>query len=107
MKKKDGRLSRGIQKGTSSFAKNTNLEVLKLGAQLAIGTQVIHEKAEAILGASTVNHPLRGETIDHHLPPNLVAPSSDPSLHHHPEQVLKLDTETLDGLHKQCGMQTT
>ncbi|WAQ86049.1 hypothetical protein PtA15_6A679 [Puccinia triticina] len=32
MKKKDDRLSRGIQKGTSLFAKNTNLEVLKLGA---------------------------------------------------------------------------
>ncbi|WAR64129.1 hypothetical protein PtB15_16B289 [Puccinia triticina] len=86
MKKKDGRLSRGIQKGTSSFAKNTTLEVLKLGARLAVGTQVILEKAEAILGASAVNHPLRGETI---VPPTPAAPSTDPSLHHHhhPEQV--------------------
>ncbi|WAR63564.1 hypothetical protein PtB15_17B164 [Puccinia triticina] len=50
-----------------------------------------HElKAEAILGASTVNHPLRGETIDHHLPPNPAAPSSNPSLHHHLEQAMQM-----------------
>ncbi|KAI9623207.1 hypothetical protein H4Q26_014703 [Puccinia striiformis f. sp. tritici PST-130] len=65
MKKKDGRLSRGIQKGTSSFAKNTTLEVIKLGARLAIGTQVILEKAESILGAK-FNQELCVETIDHH-----------------------------------------
>jgi len=49
MKKKDGHLSGGIQKGTSSFAKNTTLEVINLGARLAIGPQVVLEKAESIL----------------------------------------------------------
>ncbi|KAA1129630.1 autophagy- protein 2 [Puccinia graminis f. sp. tritici] len=65
MKKKDGRLSRGLQKGTSSFAKNTTLEMIKLGARLAIGTQVILEKAESMLGAKLTNDQLCGETIDH------------------------------------------
>lgn len=64
IKKKDGRLSRGIQKGTNSFAKNTTLEVIKLGAKLAIGTQVILEKAESILGAK-LNQEIRVEAIDH------------------------------------------
>jgi len=79
MKKKDGRLSRGIQKGTSSFAKNTTLEVIKLGARLAIGTQVVLEKAESILGAK-FHQELCGETIEH-------LPSPDPNLatsDHHP-----------------------
>jgi autophagy-related protein 2 len=82
MKKKDGRLSRGIQKGTSSFAKNTTLEVIKLGARLATGTQVVLEKAESILGAK-FHHELCGETIDHmsSASPNLS--SENPLPHQH------------------------
>ena len=45
-----GRVSRGIQKGTRSFAKVTALEAIKLGARLATGTQVILEHAEHVLG---------------------------------------------------------
>jgi autophagy-related protein 2 len=82
MKKKDGRLSRGLQKGTSSFAKNTTLEMIKLGARLAIGTQVILEKAESILGAKLTNDQLCGETIDHlhHLTTTTTTNPNDHSL---------------------------
>lgn len=47
---RDGRLGRGVQKGTTKFAKTTALEAVKLGARLASGTQVILEKAEHMLG---------------------------------------------------------
>jgi len=79
MNKKDGHLSGGIQKGTSLFAKNTTLEVINLRARLAIGTQVMLEKAESILGAK-FHQELCGETIER-------LPSPDPNLaplHHHP-----------------------
>lgn len=49
--KKDGRVVRGLQKGTTSFVKSTAMEMIKLGAQLATGTQVILEQAEGVLGA--------------------------------------------------------
>jgi len=49
--KKDGRVIRGMQKGTSAFVKSTAMEAIKLGAQLATGTQVILEQAETVLGA--------------------------------------------------------
>ncbi|KAI8460975.1 hypothetical protein BY996DRAFT_6408983 [Phakopsora pachyrhizi] len=48
VKKKDGRLVRGLQRGSTSFAKSTALEAIKFGAKLAIGTQVVLEKAEGI-----------------------------------------------------------
>ncbi len=47
---KDGRVFKGIQRGTSSFARTTALETVRLGARLATGAQVILEKAEAVLG---------------------------------------------------------
>lgn len=47
---KDGRIVRGVQKGATSFAKTTALEVAKLGARLATGTHVILEQAEHVLG---------------------------------------------------------
>lgn len=49
--KKDKRLVRGVQKGTTSFVKSTAMEAIKLGARLATGTQVILEQAESVLGA--------------------------------------------------------
>ena len=46
--KKDGRIIRGLQKGTTAFVKSTGVEAIKIGAQLATGTQVILESAERI-----------------------------------------------------------
>jgi len=48
--RKDGRLARGVQRGTNSFVRSTAMEMMKLGARLATGTQVILEKAEGVLG---------------------------------------------------------
>ncbi|KAG7665878.1 ATG2 [[Candida] subhashii] len=48
--KKDGRLLRSLQKGTSSFAKTTGYELLNLGVKLASGTQVLLEQGEELLG---------------------------------------------------------
>jgi len=48
--KKDGRIVRGLQRGTTSFVKSTAIEAIKMGAKLATGTQVILEQAEGILG---------------------------------------------------------
>ena len=47
---KDKRLARGLQRGATSFTKATALEAIRVGARLATGTQVILEKAEAVLG---------------------------------------------------------
>lgn len=48
--KKDGRIVRGVQKGTTAFVKSTAMEAIRLGARLATGTQVILEQAENVLG---------------------------------------------------------
>jgi autophagy-related protein 2 len=48
--KKDGRIVRGVQKGTKAFVQSTAMEAIKLGARLATGTQVILEQAESVLG---------------------------------------------------------
>jgi autophagy-related protein 2 len=48
--RKDGRVARGVQRGTNSFVKSTAMEMMKLGARLATGTQVILERAEGVLG---------------------------------------------------------
>ncbi|KAI0748137.1 hypothetical protein C8Q80DRAFT_1120684 [Daedaleopsis nitida] len=48
--KKDGRVYRGLQKGTNAFMKSTAMEAIRLGARLATGTQVILEQAENVLG---------------------------------------------------------
>ena len=48
--KKDGRVIRGLQKGTTAFVQSTAIEAIKLGARLATGTQVILEQAEHVLG---------------------------------------------------------
>ncbi|KAH9810978.1 hypothetical protein DFH28DRAFT_1063819 [Melampsora americana] len=74
VKRKDGRISRGLQKGTKSFAKSTALEAIKLGAKLATGTQVILEKAESILGAR-LSEEIQVETIERHQ----FSPSPSPS----------------------------
>ncbi|KAK6465301.1 autophagy-related protein 2 [Scheffersomyces coipomensis] len=48
--KKDGRLIRSLQKGTTLFAKTTGYEILNLGAKLASGTQVLLEQGEEFFG---------------------------------------------------------
>lgn len=52
--RKDGRVARGVQRGTTSFMRTTAMEGLKLGARLATGTQVVLERAEMVLGGRTV-----------------------------------------------------
>ncbi|KAL7422146.1 autophagy-related protein 2 [Cryptotrichosporon argae] len=60
--RKDGRLARGVQRGTSSFVKSTALEMMRLGARLATGTQVVLEKAEGVLGGrDRFGHELVGQ----------------------------------------------
>ena len=48
--KKDGRVVRGLQKGTTAFVRSTATEAVRLGARLATGTQVILEQAEGVIG---------------------------------------------------------
>lgn len=48
--KKDGRVIRGLQKGTTAFVKSTAVEAIRLGARLATGTQVVLEQAESVFG---------------------------------------------------------
>ncbi|KAJ7235449.1 hypothetical protein B0H12DRAFT_1141515 [Mycena haematopus] len=60
--KKDGRIVRGVQKGTTAFFKSTAVEAIKLGARLATGTQVILEQAEDVLGGQFKN-PVTAETV--------------------------------------------
>lgn len=48
--KKDGRIIRGLQKGAKSFAKAATTETINLGTKLAVGTQVLLEHADEILG---------------------------------------------------------
>ncbi|KAF9265490.1 hypothetical protein L218DRAFT_860278 [Marasmius fiardii PR-910] len=60
--KKDGRIVRGVQKGTTAFVKSTAAEAIKLGARLATGTQVILEQAEGVLGTE-FKTPIMAETL--------------------------------------------
>ncbi|GMK55469.1 hypothetical protein CspeluHIS016_0205250 [Cutaneotrichosporon spelunceum] len=47
--RKDGRIARGVQRGANSFVRSTAMEMMKLGARLATGTQVVLERAEGVL----------------------------------------------------------
>ena len=47
--KKDGRIIRGLQKGTESFARATTMEAIRFGTKLAVGTQILLEHADEIL----------------------------------------------------------
>ena len=60
--RKDGRIVRGLQKGTKAFLRSTAMEAVKLGAQLATGTQVILEQTENVLG-SKFNKTILAETV--------------------------------------------
>ncbi|THH20691.1 hypothetical protein EW146_g715 [Bondarzewia mesenterica] len=60
--RKDGRVVRGVQKGTKAFVQTTAMEAVKLGARLATGTQVILEQAENVLG-SQFNESVTAEAV--------------------------------------------
>lgn len=51
--RKDGRVIKGLQRGTQSFARSTATEVIKLSARLASGTQVILEHADGFLSSTS------------------------------------------------------
>lgn len=51
--RKDGRLIKGIQRGTSSFARATAIEAIKLSSRVATGTQVILEHADGFFSPPT------------------------------------------------------
>ncbi|CAG8460243.1 5160_t:CDS:10 [Ambispora gerdemannii] len=55
--KKDGRIIRGLQKGTQSFAKATTMEAINLGTKLAVGTQILLEHADEIFSFETQEQP--------------------------------------------------
>ncbi|KAI8918892.1 ATG C terminal domain-containing protein, partial [Entophlyctis helioformis] len=44
--RKDGRIIKGLQKGTGAFLKAATMETIRLGSRVAAGTQVILERAE-------------------------------------------------------------
>lgn len=60
--KKDGRIVRGLQKGTKAFVQSSAMEAIKLGARLATGTQVILEQAEDVLGGQ-FKDPITAEAL--------------------------------------------
>ena len=64
--RKDGRVVRGLQKGTTAFIKSTAIEAIKLGARLATGTQVILEQAEDVLGGQ-FRDPITAEALQYGL----------------------------------------
>lgn len=51
--RKDGRLIKGIQRGTSSFARATAIEAIKLSSRVTTGTQVILEHADGFFAPSS------------------------------------------------------
>ncbi|KAI8090453.1 hypothetical protein BDF21DRAFT_377473 [Thamnidium elegans] len=53
--RKDGRLIKGIQRGTSSFARATAIEAIKLSSRVATGTQVILEHADGFFSPSATD----------------------------------------------------
>ncbi|CAG8437791.1 15278_t:CDS:10 [Acaulospora morrowiae] len=62
--KKDGRIIRGLQRGTQSFAKATTMEAIKFGTKLAVGTQTLLEHAEEILSTNDDNGNLSAANND-------------------------------------------
>lgn len=87
--KKDGRVVRGLQKGTTAFVKSTATEAVRLGARLATGTQVILEQAENVIGGQfkdsvmaeafqiPVGYGEAGEGLEHVSPEDLISRYAD------------------------------
>ena len=74
--RKDGRVTRGVQRGTSSFVRSTAMEMMKLGARLATGTQVVLERAEGVLGGKNEQDEIVGEVAAMSSPPSGSTPQS-------------------------------
>eukprot|EP01132_Coremiostelium_polycephalum_P002133 gene2133-2629_t len=53
--KKDGKVFKGIKKGTTTFLKNLTVETLSVGAKVAVGTQGLLETADNVLSMSPKN----------------------------------------------------
>ncbi|GAM19510.1 hypothetical protein SAMD00019534_026850 [Acytostelium subglobosum LB1] len=49
--RKDGKVFKGLRKGTASFLKNLTLETLSVGAKMAVGTQGLLETADSALSS--------------------------------------------------------
>ncbi|KAI9742301.1 MAG: autophagy- protein 2 [Claussenomyces sp. TS43310] len=47
--KKDGRVVRSLRKGATTFGRTTGIELMKLGAKVAVGTQTVLQGAEDML----------------------------------------------------------
>jgi hypothetical protein len=62
--KRDGRLIKGIQKGTQSFARATAIEAIKLGSRVASGTQFVLEHADGFFSTSQTSEPTSNEPKD-------------------------------------------
>lgn len=62
--KKDGRLMRSIQKGTSLLMRNTTSEIARLGAKVAIGTQTVLSGAETMFSSGDALHSRRRMSLD-------------------------------------------
>ncbi|KAI8059012.1 hypothetical protein BC940DRAFT_314453 [Gongronella butleri] len=58
--RRDGRVIKGLQKGTQSFARSTAMEIIKLSALLASGTNVIWEHALNSTSASSSSSSAQG-----------------------------------------------
>nr|XP_018264125.1 uncharacterized protein I303_04005 [Kwoniella dejecticola CBS 10117]OBR86283.1 hypothetical protein I303_04005 [Kwoniella dejecticola CBS 10117] len=76
--RKDGRLAKGVQRGTNSFVKSTAMEMMKLGARLATGTQIILEKAEGVLGGSGTSEKMIASVSVGGVPTNHTISNADP-----------------------------
>ncbi|KAG1140944.1 hypothetical protein G6F37_009155 [Rhizopus arrhizus] len=59
--RKDGRIIRGLQKGTLSFARATAIEAIKLSSRIASGTQIILEHADEFFAPHE-----QQQTVDQH-----------------------------------------
>jgi hypothetical protein len=64
--RKDGRLMKGIQRGTSSFARATAIEAIKLSSRVATGTQVILEHADGFFSSNQAL-PIASSSSNSHL----------------------------------------
>ncbi|CAO3577634.1 unnamed protein product [Absidia cylindrospora] len=64
--RKDGRVIKGLQRGTQSFARSTAMEVVKLSARLASGTQVILEHADGFLSSGATTAARQHQQAQHH-----------------------------------------
>lgn len=81
--RKDGRIVRALSKGVQKFAKTGGIEIFKLGAKLAVGTQGILEGVEGLVGAAPkterhISSDWEGDSEDDHEPRQISAYANQP-----------------------------